>query len=191
MAGSIACVAARLTVLSGPSAAGKGTVAARLRELVPELWVSVSCTTRPPRPGEIDGVEYHFVTREQFRAMIDAGELLEYDEHFGNIYGTPREPVLQHLAAGVPTLLEIELRGARQVRAALPQTQLVFLKPPSWAELRRRLSGRGTEPVGDLAERLERARMELAAEGEFDAVVVNDDVTRAAAEVVRLIEQSC
>jgi guanylate kinase len=179
---------ARLTVLSGPSGVGKGTVVARVRELYPHIWVSVSCTTRAPRPGEQDGVEYRFVTREQFRVMIARGELLEHDEHFGNIYGTPRAPVLEHLAAGVPTLLEIELHGARQVREAMPEAQLVFLAPPSWAELERRLVGRGTEEPDRVAERLVRARAEMNSESEFDAVVVNDDVDRAAAEVVRLID---
>jgi guanylate kinase len=179
---------ARLTVLSGPSGVGKGTVVAKVRELYPHVWVSVSCTTRAPRPGERDGVEYRFVTREQFRAMVAHGELLEYDEHFGNIYGTPRGPVLEHLSAGVPTLLEIEPQGARQVRAAMPEAQLVFLKPPSWPELERRLIGRGTEEPERVAERLVRARAEMSLESEFDAVVVNDDVDRAAAEVVRLID---
>lgn len=179
---------ARLTVLSGPSGVGKGTVVGRVRELYPHIWVSVSCTTRAPRPGELDGVEYRFLTREQFQAMIERGELLEYDEHFGNIYGTPRAPVLEHLAAGVPTLLEIELHGARQVRAAMPETYLVFLAPPSWDELQRRLIGRGTEVTAAVQARLDRAKLEMAAEGEFDAVVVNDDIDRAAAELVRLIE---
>jgi guanylate kinase len=179
---------ARLTVLSGPSGVGKGTVVAKVRELYPHVWVSVSCTTRAPRPGERDGVEYRFVTREQFQALIARGELLEYDEHFGNIYGTPRGPVLEHLAAGVPTLLEIEPHGAGQVRAAMPDAQLVFLRPPSWPELERRLIGRGTEEPDRVAERLVRARAEMSLEGEFDAVVVNDDVGRAAAEVVALID---
>jgi guanylate kinase len=181
---------ARLTVLSGPSGVGKGTVVAAVRERYPYIWISVSVTTRPPRPGEVDGVHYRFVDRERFRAMIEAGELLEYNEHFGNLYGTPREPVIDHLAAGIPTLLEIELQGARQVRAKVPDALFVFLAPPSWEELERRLSGRGTEPPAVVAERLARARLEMAAEREFDAVIVNDDVERAAAELVALIEKS-
>jgi guanylate kinase len=177
----------RLTVLSGPSGVGKGTVVTEVRRLYPHVWVSVSCTTRAPREGERDGVEYHFVTREKFRQMIEAGELLEYDEHFGNIYGTPREPVLRHLADGVPTLLEIDMHGARQVRAALPETQLVFLAPPSWPELLRRLSARGSEPSPARDARIAQAEVELAAAAQFDAVVVNDDVGRAAAELVQLM----
>ena len=182
---------ARLTVLSGPSGVGKGTVVARVRALYPHVWVSVSCTTRAPRPGERNGVEYRFVTREQFREMVDADELLEYAEFAGNLYGTPREPVRARLAEGKPTLLEIDLQGARQVRAAMPDAQLVFLAPPSWDELERRLSGRGTELSEAVAARLQQARVELAAAEEFDAVVVNDDVDRAAAAVVALIEDVC
>lgn len=181
----------RLTVLSGPSGVGKGTVVAAVRREYPHVWVSVSATTRQPRPGERDGVEYRFVTREQFQAMAEAGELLEWAEFAGNLYGTPRRPVLEHLEAGIPALLEIELQGARQVRAAMPEAHLVFLTPPSWAELERRLTGRGTESPEVIAARLARARVELAAEGEFDEVVVNDDVERAAAELVRLIEAAC
>jgi guanylate kinase len=181
---------ARLTVLSGPSGVGKGTVVARIRARHPRIWVSVSCTTRAPRPGERAGVEYYFRTREQFDAMRSAGELLEFNEYGGNLYGTPRRPVEQHLATGEPALLEIDMNGARQVRAVLPEAQLVFLAPPSWEELRRRLSGRGTEGSAALQARLERARVELAAAPEFDAVVVNDDVDRAADELVALIESS-
>jgi guanylate kinase len=182
--------AGRLTVLSGPSGVGKGTVVAAVRERYPQIWVSVSATTRAPRPGEVDGVQYRFVDRPSFLAMIEAGELLEYNEHFGNLYGTPRQPVLEHLAAGIPTLLEIELQGARQVRAQLPDAQFVFLTPPSWDELERRLSGRGTESPELVAERLVRARLELAARSEFDAVLINDDVERAAAQLITLIEAS-
>ncbi|HEY7046524.1 MAG TPA: guanylate kinase [Jatrophihabitantaceae bacterium] len=184
-------VTSRLTVLSGPSGVGKGTVVAAVRELHPHVWVSVSCTTRAPRPGERDGVQYWFVDRAAFAGMIERDELLEYDEHFGNIYGTPRQPVLDHLAAGIPTLLEIELHGARQVRAAMPDAQLVFLAPPSWAELERRLTGRGTESREVIDARLNRARVEMSAEDEFDEVIVNDDVGRAAAELVTLIEAVC
>jgi guanylate kinase len=180
----------RLTVLTGPSGVGKGTVVQKVRQLHPHVWVSVSCTTRVPRPGERNGVEYRFVTRERFAEMVAAGEMLEHAEFAGNLYGTPRAPVLERLADGVPTLLEIDLQGARQVRAAMPDAQLVFLAPPSWAELERRLTGRGTEPEAVIAARLEQARIELAAAEEFDAVVVNDDVTRAAAELVGLIESA-
>jgi guanylate kinase len=182
-------VASRLTVLSGPSGVGKGTVVAAVRARYPQIWVSVSCTTRQPRPGERDGVEYRFVTRDQFAAMVARGELLEHAEFAGNLYGTPRGPLLEHLAAGQPALLEIELQGARQVRAAMPDAHLVFLAPPSWAELERRLSSRATEPRAVIEARLEQARVEMAAEPEFDSVIVNDDVSRAAAELVALIEQ--
>jgi guanylate kinase len=181
----------RLTVLSGPSGVGKGTVVEAVRELHPHVWVSVSCTTRAPRPGEREGVQYHFLDRASFARMIERGELLEYAEFAGNLYGTPSAAVYEHLAAGIPTLLEIELQGARQVRATMPQAQFVFLVPPSWDELDRRLSDRGTEPRDVIETRLARARVELAAESEFDKVIVNDDVGRAAAELVSLIEAVC
>lgn len=181
----------RLSVLSGPSGVGKGTVVATVRRLHPHIWVSVSCTTRAPRPGERDGVEYRFVSRAQFERMATSGQLLEHAEYAGNWYGTPREPVQERLSAGQPALLEIELQGARQVREAMPEAFLVFLAPPSWPELERRLSGRGTEDPAQRAARLAQAKVELAAEREFDAVVVNDDVERAAAELVGLIEAEC
>ncbi|WP_375475320.1 guanylate kinase [uncultured Jatrophihabitans sp.] len=178
---------ARLTVLSGPSGVGKGTVVAALRALVPQVWVSVSCTTRAPRPGETHGVEYHFLDRAEFGRLIEAGEMLEYDEHFGNLYGTMRRPVLEHLAAGVPTLLEIDLHGARQVRGSVPDARFVFLAPPSTDELVHRLARRGTESAQAVAARLARAEMELAAEAEFDDVVVNNDVEQAARDVAALV----
>ena len=178
---------ARLTVLSGPSGVGKGTVVAEVRRLFPHVWVSVSCTTRMPRPGEVDGMQYHFVSDAQFDELVATDRLLEYATFAGNRYGTPRKPVEQHLAAGRPTLLEIELQGARQVRQRMPDAQFVFLAPPSERELRDRLTGRGTE-TGDMVEiRLTQAREELLAHDEFDVVVVNDDVERAAAEVVSLL----
>jgi guanylate kinase len=179
---------ARLTVLSGPSGVGKGTVVAEVRKLFPHVWVSVSCTTRKPRPGESDGVQYHFVSDAQFDQLIAAGELLEHATFAGNRYGTPRKPVQQHLAAGRPTVLEIELQGARQIRDSMPEAQFVLLTPPSMSELRDRLMGRRTEGLPDLEARMARAEIELAAAEEFDRVIVNDDVKRAAAELVELIE---
>lgn len=175
-------------MLSGPSGVGKGSVVAEVRRRHPRVWLSVSVTTRAPRPGETDGVEYHFVDDDEFDRMVAAGELLEHAAYAGHRYGTPRRPVEERLASGVPALLEIELQGARQVRAAMPEAFLVFLAPPSWAELARRLTGRGTEAQHHREARLARARVELAAEGEFDAVVVNDVVGDAADRLVALME---
>jgi guanylate kinase len=177
----------RLTVLSGPSGVGKGTVVAALRRIAPQVWISVSCTTRPARPGERDGIEYFFVDRARFAEMVDAGEMLEHAEFAGNWYGTPREAVLQHLAGGTATLLEIELAGARQVRESLPDARFVFLAPPSVEELVQRLAGRGTESADALADRMARAEVELAAAPEFDHVILNRDVEQAAHELADLI----
>ena len=178
---------ARLTVLSGPSGVGKDAVLAAVRRRHPEVWVSTSVTTRKPRPTETDGVEYHFVDRDEVAAMISSGELLEHAEYAGNIYGTPRGPVLQRLAEGRPAFLVIELQGMRQVRKLMPDAQFVFLAPPSFEELERRLVGRGTEPEEVIRERLDQARVELASEAEFDVALVNDSVERAADELVSLI----
>jgi guanylate kinase len=179
---------ARLTVLSGPSGVGKDAVVAAVRRLHPEVWVSVSVTTRPPRPGETDGVEYHFVDRDEFHGQVEAGAFLEHAEYAGNLYGTPRWPVEHRLAAGLSALLVIELQGMRQVRKVMPEAQFVFLAPPSWPELVRRLVGRGTEPEHVQLQRLDQARIELASEAEFDVRIVNDSVEHAADELVRLIE---
>lgn len=178
---------ARLTVLSGPSGVGKSTVAARVRDKRPDIWVSVSVTTRSPRPGEVDGQEYHFVGEEAFDEMAGRGELLEWAAFAGHRYGTPREPVAQRLAAGVPALLEIDVAGARQVRRAVPGALLVFLAPPSWDELVRRLSGRGTERPEVIARRLELAASELEAESEFDITLVNASVEDVCGQLVTLV----
>lgn len=178
----------RLVVLAGPTAVGKGTVAAAVRELHPDVWMSISATTRAPRPGEQNGVHYYFVTDEVFDRMIADGDLLEYAVVHGHAkYGTPRRPVEDALAAGKPCLLEIDLEGARQVKEAMPEALLVFLKPPSWDELVRRLTGRGTETEEQQARRLATARIELAAESEFDHVIVNHEVHAAADELVKLM----
>ena len=178
----------RLTVLAGPTAVGKGTVAAWIREHHPEVWLSVSATTRPPRPGEVDGVHYHFLSGEDFAARVADGEMLEWAVVHGRAsYGTPRGPVDEALADGRLPLLEIDLQGARQVRASMPEARFVFLAPPSWDELVSRLVGRGTETEEERAVRLDTAKVELAAQQEFDHVVVNDDIRRAAEELVSLM----
>ena len=181
----------RLIVLAGPTAVGKGTVAAHVRRTHPEVWLSVSATTRAPRPGEENGVHYWFVSDEEFDAMIEKGDLLEWAlVHKAARYGTPRAPVDLALASGHPAMLEIDLQGARQVRETMPEALFVFLKPPSWDELVRRLVGRGTESEAERERRLETAQAELAAESEFDVTIVNHEVHDAAEQLVALMLQS-
>jgi guanylate kinase len=181
----------RLVVLAGPTAVGKGTVAAEVRASHPEVWISVSATTRPPRPGEENGVHYWFVSDEEFDRMIADGDLLEWAVvHKAARYGTPRQPVDLALASGRPAMLEIDLQGARQVRDTMPDALFVFLKPPSWEELVRRLVGRGTETEEERTRRLETAREELAAEAEFDVTIVNHEVHAAAEELVAFMKPS-
>jgi len=178
---------ARLTVLSGPSGVGKDSVIELIRARSPWVWLSVSVTTRPRRHYELDGVHYHFVDRSEFRRLIERDQLLEWAEFAGNLYGTPRGPVERCLSLGTPALLKIDLQGARQVRRAMPDAQLVFLAPPSFEALAERLNIRGTEDQETIAKRLAHAREELAAESEFDMTVVNDSVERAADELVGLL----
>jgi guanylate kinase len=167
---------------------GKSSVIAEIRRRHPDVWLSVSVTTRKPRPGETDGVEYHFVDDAEFAALVASGALLEHAVFAGNSYGTPRAPVEERLSKGLSALLEIDLQGARQVREAMPEATLVFLAPPSWEELARRLRGRGTESHVELDRRLAEARRELAAQDEFDKVLVNTSVPEAAGQLVALLE---
>ncbi|MCA0378044.1 MAG: guanylate kinase [Actinobacteria bacterium] len=187
--GSLASAEApALTVLAGPTAVGKGTVAAYVRDNYPEVKHSVSVTTRPARPGEVHGVHYIFIDDETFDRMLTGDELLEWATvHNKYRYGTPRGPVLEAAERGERMLLEIDLQGARQVRASMPDARLVFLTPPSWDELVNRLVGRGTEDEEERTRRLETAKVELASAREFDAIIVNDEVPLAAARLVELI----
>ena len=179
-----------LFVLAGPTAVGKGTVSAYIRDHYPQVWLSVSMTTRRPRPGEVEGRHYHFVTQDRFDELAAQGEFLEYAVVHGRAsYGTPRAPMQHAIEAGLLPLLEIDLQGARQVREQLPDAHFVFLAPPSWDELVRRLVGRGTETPQERERRLATARLELAAADEFDTVIVNDDVQRASGELVHLMQQ--
>ncbi|MFH9369582.1 guanylate kinase [Streptomyces anulatus] len=180
----------RLTVLSGPSGVGKSTVVAHMRTVHPEVWLSVSATTRKPRPGERNGVHYFFVDDEEFDKLVANGELLEWAEFAGNRYGTPRRAVLDRLEAGEPVLLEIDLQGARLVRQSMSDARLVFLAPPSWDELVRRLTGRGTEAPEVIGRRLAAAKIELAAEAEFDTTLVNTSVEDVARELLTLMLQA-
>lgn len=179
----------RVVVLSGPSAVGKSTVVRCLRERIPDLHFSVSATTRAPRPGEVDGVDYSFVTAEEFQRLIDTGALLEWAEIHGGLHrsGTPAEPVRAATAAGRPVLIEVDLAGARAVKQAMPEALTVFLAPPSWEVLERRLVGRGTETAEVRARRLATARTELAAQDGFDVVVVNSQLESACSELVSLL----
>ena len=182
---------ARLVVLAGPTAVGKGTVSTYIRENYPQVHLSVSATTRIPRPGEVDGVNYFFIDDVEFDRLVADDEMLEWATvHNASRYGTPRGPVDEALAAGRSVLLEIDIQGARQVKVALPEAFLIFLLPPTWDELVRRLTGRGTEDAAEQARRLDTAKVELAAQDEFDAKVVNREVEQAAGEVVHLMALS-
>lgn len=179
----------QLIVLAGPTAVGKGTVVKHILEHYPNVHLSVSATTREPRPGEVEGQSYFFLSHEQFDAMIAAGDMLEYAVvHGQNKYGTPKQPVLAALASGKQVILEIDIQGARQVKQSMPEAKLVFIAPPSWDELVKRLQGRGTETSEEQARRLETAKLELASQSEFDYVVINDEVARCASEVVDLMK---
>jgi guanylate kinase len=179
----------RVVVLSGPSAVGKSTVVRCLRDRLPDLHFSVSATTRAPRPGEVDNVDYSFVSAERFQQLIDDGALLEWAEIHGGLHrsGTPAEPVRAAARAGNPVLIEVDLAGARSVKAAMPEAITVFLAPPSWEALKARLVGRGTESPEVMARRLDTARAELAAQHTFDKVVVNSQLESACAELVSLL----
>lgn len=178
----------RVAVICGPTAVGKGTVVSRLAARVPEVWVSVSATTRPPRPGEVDGVDYHFVDDAHFDALLAGDGLLEYAVvHRNARYGTPREAVVEALEAGRFVILEIDIQGARQVRTTWPEAQFIFLEPPSWEELERRLVGRGTENAEQRARRLESARVEMEAADEFDHVLINAEVEPCVDQLIALL----
>jgi guanylate kinase len=179
----------RVVVLSGPSAVGKSTLVKCLRERIPNLHFSVSATTRAPRPGEVDGVDYHFVSPARFQQLIDKGALLEWAEIHGGLHrsGTLAQPVRDATAAGVPVLIEVDLAGARAIKKAMPEAVAVFLAPPSWEDLESRLIGRGTETPEMIRRRLDTARTELAAQGDFDEVVVNSRLESACAELVSFL----
>ena len=177
----------RVFVITGPSGVGKGTLIRGLSERVPDLQLSVSATTRKPRPGERDGVDYHFLSPEEFEAHAAAGDFLEHATYSGNRYGTLRSEVERRLAEGKPVVLEIEVQGARQVRSAMPEATAVFIAPPSREALRARLVGRGTDTADQVDERMLTAERELDAQPEFSHVVVNDDLDRATDELARIV----
>lgn len=179
-----------LIVVSGPSGVGKGTIVSRVRQAKPEYELSISLTTRAPRPHEVNGEDYWFVSRREFRQRIDEAGMLEWAEFSGNLYGTPRAEVVHLLAAGKTVLLEIEVEGARQVKSAMPQALTVFIRPPSMFELAARLRGRGTEDAEEVDRRLRTAEMELAVADEFDVQLVNTDVADTTQELLQLIESA-
>lgn len=179
---------AQLYLIAGPSGVGKGTIVEQLKQRYPNLYVSISTTSRNPRAGEVDGIHYNFVSKAQFEQLIQEGKMLEYAYvHGQNYYGTAIEPLQDKLASGYPVLLEIDLDGVRQVKQKMPECVLIFIEPPSWRELEKRLVGRGTESSQDIARRLETAKIELAAKNEFDYVVVNDDLQTAVTKVAQIM----
>lgn len=180
----------RVVVLAGPAGVGKSTVVARLRNAVPQLFFSVSMTTRDPRPGEVHGQDYIYVTREEFQDNIDSDQMLEWAEIHGGLQlsGTPRTPVEEAISAARPVLIEVDLVGARNVKKLMPNAQTVFLAPPSWEVLVERLTGRGTESQDVIDRRLATAKVEMAAQSEFDHVVVNEDVDQAVADIAALLK---
>jgi guanylate kinase len=180
---------AKVFVITGPSGVGKGTLIRDLRRRVPELSLSTSATTRAPRQGEIDGVDYHFLDRDEFARRADANEFLEHAAYSGNRYGTLRSEVERRLGEGESVVLEIEVQGARQVRAAMPEAVLVFIAPPDPAALRERLERRGTDEAEAISERLRTAELELDAQEEFKHVVVNDELDRAADQLEAIVRE--
>lgn len=178
-----------LFVISGPSGAGKGTLVARLVQAVDDVWPSVSVTTRDPRPGEVDGVQYYFVSDEEFQRLIDSDGLLEWAVYGHHRYGTPKAPVEQHIAQGDQVVLEIDVQGALQVKEKLPSAHLVFIEPPSLEVLEARLRGRGTETEEAIEDRLQTARVELSQKMEYDSRFVNDDLDEAAAQLVAYVNE--
>jgi guanylate kinase len=178
----------KLLVIAGPTAVGKGTVARRILETNSDIVLSVSATTRQPRKGEVDGESYFFLSDAEFDRLIESGQMLEFAVvHGTHRYGTPRQPVLAAIEAGKNVLLEIDIQGASQVKEQMPEAITVFIAPPSWEELVRRLEGRGTEDSVEMERRLATARIELQAQGQFDHVVINDDVAKCAQSVVELL----
>lgn len=182
--------AGRLIIISAPSGAGKGTVIGELRRLSPEIAYSVSATTRSPRPGETHGREYWFLSPEEFEAMAVREEFLEHESYVGRRYGTPRGPIDENIANGIDTILEIEVKGAREVKRKMPEAIMIFIMPPDEAELRRRLQSRGTSTQADLDERLLVAKGEMAAASEYEHVVINDEPVRAATEILEIIRNA-
>ena len=184
-----ALVSASVFVITGPSGVGKGTLIRALCERLPELELSISATTRSPRQGEEDGVDYHFLTRRDFERRVGEGDFLEFATYSGNMYGTLRSEVEERALRGAPVILEIEVQGARQIRESMPEAVQIFIAPPSATDLRRRLEGRGTDDPEVIESRLRVAVEELAARGEFRHTIVNDDVDRAASELEAIVRE--